>query len=57
MTHYRIDLSFSLVPVIGAMRGCVVPVVRSMLSKITPSDEQGIALKELAITVAMLTII
>ena len=35
-------LYFFIVPVIGAMRGCVVPVIRSMLSKLTPPTQQGL---------------
>ena len=29
------------VPAVGAMRGCVVPCIRSMLSKLVPPDKQG----------------
>ncbi len=29
------------VPFIGALRGCVVPCLRSMLSKVIPSDKLG----------------
>jgi len=35
------DPSTYAVPVIGALRGCVVPCLRSMLSKVVPSDKQG----------------
>lgn len=30
-----------LAPVVGAIRGCVVPIVRSLMSKLTPDDQQG----------------
>lgn len=46
-----------IVPVIGAMRGCVVPVVRSMLSKITPSDQQGIMFSGLSVIEASCIIV
>ena len=37
------------VPCIAAMRGCVVPVIRSMLSKRIPADKQGQCSASLAV--------
>ena len=34
-------LLYPAVPVIGGMRGCVVPCVRAMMSKRTPVHQQG----------------
>jgi len=33
-----------IVPILGALRGCVVPVLRAMMSKYCPSDKEGFVL-------------
>ena len=33
-----------VVPILGALRGCVVPVLRAMMSKYCPSDKEGFVL-------------
>ncbi len=42
---------FNAVPVIGALRGCVVPCLRSMLSKVVTSEKLG----ESSVVLMMLT--
>lgn len=40
------------VPVVGAMRGCVVPVIRAMLSKQVPPDAKGVLFSGVSIVEA-----
>jgi MFS family permease len=46
-----------IVPVVGAMRGCVVPIIRSMLSKSTPVDMQGVLFSGVSVVEAVCTLL
>jgi PCFT/HCP family folate transporter-like MFS transporter 1/3 len=46
-----------IVPVVAAMRGCVVPIIRSLLSKATPVHMQGVLFSGVSVVEAVCTLL